>query len=170
MNTKKLVFPAMIPLFTIMCVFPNLDTSSFAHTEPAIEDLSGRYVPTAETIELIREEGGYKIHGDISLTLTADRRFVLSNLPDWWHTDSNIPGGGTDSGVGQWSTVEHQERYNVALDFDSREDFSSDPVSSGLSTSIPIVGDAPPYNLWFYIGDPDSSRIMVFERVEEDQN
>jgi hypothetical protein len=53
----------------------------------------------------------------------------------------------------------------VQLDFDSREQFSSDKTESGLITSVPIVGDAPPYFLWFYFGDPDSGKVMVFERI-----
>jgi hypothetical protein len=165
-KTKKLFFLGLFALTTMMCVFPNLDTENFVRAEPKTTELVGRYVPTAGTIKLIREAGKYEIDEDeITLLLTADGKFEMKNMPDWWNTDFGKPEGGKDSGEGSWRVVAHQDWWDVQFDFDSREHFSSARVESGFITSAPIVGDAPPYFLWFYVGDSDSGKVMIFERI-----
>ena len=165
-KVKKLFFLGLIALTTMMCVFPNLDTEYFVSEEPKTAELVGRYFPTSGTMRFIREEGKYEIdENEITLLLKADGNFEMKNMPDWWHTDFGKSKGGEDSGEGSWRIVAHQEWWDVQLDFDSREQFSSDKTESGLITSVPIVGDAPPYFLWFYVGDPDSGKVMVFERI-----
>lgn len=149
-----------------MCVCPSLDYLSFAKTKPGLSDMVGKYIPTANTLELMRDNGYYAVN-DISVTLSADNTFTMTNMPDWWNTDFGVSRGGFDSGNGQWSIIEDQEWWSLSLDFDSRIDFNSEKSLEEFITIIPIAKNKPPYQLWFYIGDPDDEKIMIFERIQD---
>lgn len=167
MQKRILIFLVPLVLATMMCSF---DTEKFAKTRPDSAKLVGKYLPTVETLKLIRDEGHYEVgvNENIFISLLADGTFEMENMPDWWITDHGIPKGGKDSGTGKWSTVQHYQGWWVLeLDFDSRENFSSKRGSSGLIAQVPIVGNTPPYALWFYIGDPDSGDVMIFERLPD---
>lgn len=166
MKIKNLLFIGLIGLTTMMCVLPNLDTEYFVRKEPKITELVGKYAPTTQTMKLITEVGKYEIdENGIVIILMANGKFEMNNMPDWWNTDFGTPEGGKDSGKGSWRLIRHQDWWDVQFNFDSREHFNSDKSSYGLIKSVPLVGDTPPYFLWFYIGDPDSGKVMVFERV-----
>lgn len=169
MKIKILTFIGLLSLATIMCG-PSLNTIYFTETEPDRKELVGKYYPTAETINLIREDGTYEISEkeEMVISIMTDGTFEMTNMPDWWLTNFGIPTGGFDSGKGQWHIVQQQSWWNVALKFESRENFSSKPGSGSLSTSIPIVGNEAPYSLWLYIGDPDSGTVMVFEQISDE--
>ena len=169
MKNKILIFLVPLVLASVMCVVPNLDTEYFAKTKPDSEKLVGKYLPTIETLKLIRDEGHYEVgaNENISITLFSDGTFEMENMPDWWQTDFGRPKGGKDSGTGQWSVVKLQEWWQLELDFDSRENFSSETASSGLTTFIPIVDNPLPYALWFYVGDPDGGKVMIFKRTPD---
>jgi hypothetical protein len=140
-----------------MCVCPNLDTEYFARNKPKPTDLVGRYIPTENTLHFVRDEGGYEVV-DTSITLSIDGSFEMVNMPDWWMEPFGKPSGEFDSGKGEWSIERQQEWWELELNFNSE-----DPPT-GL-TFIPLVGEAPPYKLWFYVGDPDSGDVMIFEQV-----
>jgi len=155
-----LILIVVVFLCSVACVLPNLDTENFAKEEPAHADLVGTYALTPSTVQFLKDEGGYEAVG-ASIALAADGTFEMVDMPDWW--GAGEPGGGFDSGSGTWKTVKHQEWWDVELHFTSEDP----PVGT---TSIPIAGQAPPYSLWFYIGDPDSGDIIIFERVTSEMS
>lgn len=158
-----MLWAAVLLVVALACVVPNLDSEGFVRTEPDPADLVGVYAPTEASWRLILEEGGYERQEggyerqETGLTLAANGTFTMTLMPDWWVDPFGKPGGGYHSGTGTWSVVPHQTWWDVQLDFDS----PSPPVGM---TSMPLVGDAPPYRIWFYVGDPDSGDVMIFER------
>ena len=149
----------------LLCGCPiNLDTEYFAKNKPKNEELVGKYVPSAETLKWVREEGKYP-NVETSVELTKDGSFRMVNMPDWWAEPFGKPKGKFDSGVGEWEVTKQQEWWNLKLSFKIRKDFSSKQGDSGgFLTSIPIVGQSVPYRLWFYVGDPDQGKVMILEK------
>jgi len=161
---KKVAFGIiLLAASTMMCVFPNPDTELYTRTEPKVTDLVGNYIPTSATLDFIRNKGRYEVV-DSFVVLSLDGSFEMVNMPDWWHIFGE-PKGGFDSGQGEWSVRKSQGWWELMLDFSSRENFSSEKVSTGLITDVTLVGEAPPYQLWFYVGDPDAGHVMIFEQV-----
>jgi hypothetical protein len=140
----------------LACVVPNLDSEHFTRTEPDPADLAGVYKPTESAWRLIIGEGGYE-RQDTKVTLADSGVFTMTWMPDWWIDPFGKPSGGYHSGTGTWSVVPHQTWWDLELTFDS-----PDPPL-GMS-SRPLAGEAPSYRIWFYVGDPDSGDVMVFER------
>jgi hypothetical protein len=145
-------------LVVLACVLPNLDAEVFAREEPDPQDLVGVYAPTETTRRFIMEDGGYPRCAP-RLTLAADGIFTMTAMPDWWLDPAGVPGGVFYDGAGTWLVVSHQDWWDLELDFDGADL----PVGA---TSMPLVGQAPPYRIWFYVGDPDSGDVMVFERED----
>jgi hypothetical protein len=163
-----LVSVAAIATSSLICGFGayDFDQDLFTKIEPAPQKMVGNYVPDEETMTLIRDTGNYDVQ-DISISLFPDGTFEMQNMPDWWLTDYGEPHGGVDSGKGTWSVSKHNWWWQIDFQFDSVS-FSSRPdLPNSVGTSKDISGDQPPYSLWFYIGDPDKGRVMVFEQVME---
>jgi hypothetical protein len=163
MNRRILLLTIPLAILSIVCVCPSFETEYFAQAQPKAADLVGTYVPTADTLDFVRKEGGYQVVEPIEIILKADGNFEMHHMPDWWRTEWGESEGGFDSGDGQWTVSKQQDWWDVEFQFKSREHFS-EPVSNGFVTFIPIYGQAPPYKLWFYIGDPDGGDVMIFER------
>jgi len=155
---KKSLFAIVVLLSTVVCVTPNLDTENFVREQPAAEDLVGTYEPIGSSRKMIQEEGEYE-PWDISVKLMANGSFEISGMPDWWWHPLGEASGGFGSGSGEWEIVSHQPWWDVQFNFDTGD------IPIGL-TSVPIAGEAPSYRLWFYLGDPDSGRAMIFERMD----
>ena len=147
----KLKYVAVFCLL-LLCGCPiNLDTEKFAVNKPKNEDLVGKYVPDAETVEWVRGAGQYpKV--DTSFELSKDGSFKIVNMPDWWLEPFGKSKGGFISGVGKWEVTKQQEWWELEFAF-----------NSSPARSVPIVGTTVPYHLWFYVGDRDQ-RAMIFEK------
>jgi len=151
----------------MICVFPHLDTESFAEAEPKIEDLNGKYVPTTETLKYIVNEGRYEIEANhVFIRLLPNGNFEMQNMPDWWLTDFGQSQGCLITGQGKWEVVKQQNLWKLSFDFLSESHLCLKKYSSGLTISVPIVGNNKPYSLWFYVGDPDSGHVMIFKKIE----
>jgi hypothetical protein len=160
----------LLALTNLMCGFGAFDFASeqFTKTKPELMQLVGFYLPTPETWELINETGQYTIQ-EPSLTISADDTFEMTNMPDWWRTDFGKSLGGTDSGKGKWSLSSQNDWWQIELHFDIT-DFNSDPSLSGdYVTYCEISGEQQPYSLWFYVGDPDDGRVMIFQQAVNKQ-
>src|ERR1051326_7678611 len=165
LRTPILLFPLV--LLAMICVLPNLNTEHFVVAEPKIEDLNGKYVPTEETLKDIVNEGRYEIEENhVFIRLLPNGNFDMQNLPDWWLTDYGQAQGCLITGQGKWNVVKQQDRWQLRFDFLSESHLCLKKYSSGLTISIPIVGNSKPYSLWFYVGHPDSGHIMVFQKAE----
>lgn len=154
---KKILFAIAVLLSTVVCVTPNLDTENFVREQPAEADLVGTYKLIETSQQLIEEEGGYEPR-DISVKLAADGSFEIKNIPDWWWDSFGKASGSFGSGTGTWKIVAHQQWWDVQFDIEEGD------IPYG-GTSVPIAGEAPPYRLWFQVGDPDLGRAMIFERI-----
>ena len=146
-KNKMLFLLALFAILTMMCG-PNLDTESYAKEKPKRKDLVGKYIPTESTWKFIRDEGHYEV-SEISIQIFPDGSYKITNMPDWLNP-SGKSGGKLRSSGGEYSIVQEQEWWELQL--------------NGYY-GVPIQGDAPPYRLWFYVGDPDSGDIMIFEQV-----
>lgn len=157
----------VLVLLTIMCAFPRFGSEDFATVQPKIEDLNGKYVPTKETLKYIVNEGRYEIEEDhVFIRLLPNGDFVMQSMPDWWLTDYGQSQGCLINGQGKWDVVQEQNWWELRFDFLSGSNLCSKKYSSGFTTSVPIIGNDKPYSLWFYVGDPDSGHIMIFQKIE----
>ena len=159
------LFPVV--LLTMLCVIPNLNTQNFAMAQPRIEDLNGKYVPTKETLKDIVDEGRYEVEANhVFIRLLPNGNFDMQNMPDWWLTDYGQSQGCLIIGQGKWDLVEQRNRWELKFDFLSEGHLCLKKYSSGLTISVPIVGNSKPYALWFYVGHPDSGHTMIFQKTE----
>jgi len=130
----------------------NLDTQYFSREKPDEADLVGVYRATPETLAWVREDGGYQVD-EITITLGADGKAVIDNLPDWHRTGFGDPTAEhvLDHIEESWEIRKSQSWWYLHIP----------------GTWINIVGQEPPYDLWIYVGDPDSGDVMIFERVDD---
>lgn len=150
-----------------MCNFPHFGEGDFATVEPKIEDLNGKYVPTEETLKYIASQGGYDVNENrVFIRLLPNGDFVMQDIPDWWLTDFGQPQGCLINGEGQWDVVQHQDWWELRFAFPPESNLCLEKYSSGLTISVPIVGDDKPYSLWFTVGDPDRGNAMIFQKFE----
>lgn len=142
----------VLPLL-LLCGCPvDLDTEYFAKTKPKNEELVGKYVPTAETLKWLRQEAKYSTV-ETSFELCKDGSFQIVNMPDAWDKRSGDEWKRQfGSLAGEWQVVRQQEWWELEL--------SSKAGSEG---GIPIVGQSPPYYVWFYAGGA-KGKPMVFEK------
>ncbi len=157
----------LVVLLTMICAFPPFGAEDFATVEPKIEELNGKYVPTEETLKYIVNEGRYEVNEDrVFIRLLPNGDFVMESIPDWWLTDYGQSQGCLINGQGQWDVVQHENWWELRFDFLSDSNLCLKKYSSGLTISVPIVGSEKPYSLWFYVGDPDSGHVMIFQKIE----
>lgn len=154
-------------LLTLACAFSPFGAENFATVEPKIEDLNGKYVPTEETFRYIVNDGGYEVkESRVLIRLLPNGDFVMQDMPDWWLTDFGQPQGCLINGQGKWDVMQHQNWWELSFEFVSESNLCVKKYSSGLTITVPIVGNDKPYALWFYVGDPDSGHIMTFQKFE----
>jgi hypothetical protein len=170
---KKWIFflISVMTILNLMCGFGarDFDQSYFTTIEPKPENMAGTYVPNNETMTLIRETGHYNLT-NISISLFVDGTFTMNNMPDWWMTTGEKFGesnGGTDSGKGKWSIFKSASWWQIGFEFESATFNSREDLVDGFYTSKDIGEDQPPYTLWFYVGDADHGRVMIFEQIIE---
>ena len=153
-----------------MCGFGayDFDQDRFTKTEPKPQKMVGDYLPTKGTMTFIRETGRYDVQ-DISISLFSDGTFKMQNMPDWWMTTGPQFGksnGGADSGNGTWSIAKTGNWWwQINFKFEPGNFKAREDLSDGFLTTKDISGEKPPYSLWFYVGDPDTGNVMIFEQV-----
>jgi hypothetical protein len=151
----------------MICAFPSLNREHLATAKPQIDDLNGKYVPTKETLKYIVDEGRYKVEENhVFIRLLPNGDFDMQNMPDWWLTDFGQSQGCLIIGQGKWDVVEQRNRWELRFDFLPESHLCLKKYSSGLTVSVPIVGNNKPYSLQFYVGHPDSGHTMIFQKIE----
>jgi hypothetical protein len=126
--------------------------------KPAREDIVGVWVPTPSSLQKMQEEGMYEISTH-TLAFKKDGTFVMTNMPDWWINSFGESAGGFYSGSGTWEITKDRGRWEIRVHFTSLPGYRN-----GLTTSFNLSGQESPYRIYLYLGDPDSYRVMVFER------
>ena len=157
----------LLSISNLMCLVSARDYDQdhfFTKTKPDKKQLVGKYVPTEDTLSLIRDEGQYEIT-DSSITLYPDGSFEVTNMPDWWLPNNAGYGksnGGFDSGLGSWKISSFSGLWEITLNFESGIFNSRNNISS---VTLDLGGQQRPYSIWAYVGDPDRGRVMIFEQI-----
>lgn len=148
------VFLSLLPIVGCWALSDAMQTELFAKNKPEMKVMVGKWVPTPETVQLMREEGNYpKV--DTSLELAKDGTFQLINMPDWCCTEHGVSERQVFRASGKWEVVQSQDRWFLSLNSESGP-------SLGQS---PIIDDSGDYGLWFYVGGPHG-KIMVFVKKQ----
>ena len=77
---------------------------SFTREKPNRTDVIGTWVPTAATINDLKQRGGYVISKH-ELVLRADGTFAMVNMPDWWSDGFGQSKKTFESGSGKWQFI-----------------------------------------------------------------
>jgi len=121
------------------------------------EVIIGEWVPTTKSIEIMQDEGGYKISTH-KWIFSDDGSFEMVNMPDWlidWEPNQQFY-----SGKGKWSFSSDECSWRINLSFAPFENYPD-----GLGTSIFFGGKSPNYYLYdYYLGGADSGNVMYFEK------
>ena len=154
----------------LLCGCGGYDAYTPYYTKDAISvqtaALIGTYVPTLESAKKIKDEGQYP-PAKTFITLSQDRTFHISNIPDWWENDFGRAKGLFDNGRGKWSIIDSQRGASIKLEFSSSKGLRAERWSQQrtLSGLINLIGEAPPYLLHMPLGDPDNGNAMQFQKV-----
>jgi hypothetical protein len=122
--------------------------------EPTKDDVVGTWSPTDYSLQQMRDEGGYEISTH-TLTFREDGTFEMTNMPDWW-LDFGESTGGFYSGSGTWELF----HWTIELHFTSL------PGHTGLVTNLYVGERESRYFVYDFIGDPDSGKVMKFEKQQ----
>src|SRR5262249_5323687 len=96
---RCLLFAEFVLVTAILVGCGPAEPDNRAASRAIVGRLAGLYRPSSDTMEWIRETGGYADR-DISIELKADSTFEVRNIPDWWRKAARIPTGDFDSGRG----------------------------------------------------------------------
>ena len=159
LSTISVVF---FVIYSTVCLwffgpFAPLDERLLTPSQPVSEeDIVGTWTLDAESLERMKEEGGYRISTH-TLTFRDDGTFELANMPDWFGF-AGTPTGGFWSGSGTWGMEEYSGKWRISVSYATAQ------YEGGSGTVLHVGGREPPYYIWTYAGDPDAGRVMVFER------
>ena len=128
----------------------------FARQKPLETELVGTWVPTTQTLEDMRGNGGYSISTH-ELVLNADKTFAMKNMADWWATDFGESKKDFQSTAGRWtlSPADGGRDWGIAL-----------IVGTSEIALVHVRNQVPPYLIHIGIGDPDNGHFMLFERIK----
>lgn len=124
----------------------------FTRDEPNKADLVGTWEPDESTVREMKDRGGYDTTLPTRLVLRSDGHFDLINMPDWWGGSFAESRRVLESDTGEWTVSQFAGSSVWSLMLSS---------SKGLRP-VNLMGQKPPYNLHFVLGDPDSNESMTF--------
>jgi hypothetical protein len=124
----------------------------FTRDEPNKTALVGTWEPDESTVRAMKDRGGYDTSLPTRLVLRSDGHFDLINMPDWWGGGQGESQRVLESDSGEWSLSQ----------FAGSSFWSLILNSSKGQRSVNLMGQKPPYNLHFVLGDPDSNESMTF--------
>jgi hypothetical protein len=89
----------------------------------------------------------------------------MEDMPDWWLDIAGQSHQRFASSTGHWKISETQNEWGN--DWDIMVSFQLLPgYPNGLGTFLALDAYQPDYTISVYIGDPDSARVMEFEKVD----
>jgi hypothetical protein len=142
---------ALISL-SVACRLPTLNQLNYTRQEPSKADLIGVWAPDEATLQTMRRRGGYDTSIQTRLILKTDGTFELVNMPDWWSNDVGESRKGFDNYSGNWIVSKFGKVWAVELR----------PVSGTRFANL--IGQSPPYQIDFIIGDADENQSMIFTK------
>jgi hypothetical protein len=113
----------------------------------------------AHTNQMPRLKNSFLNDGNYSsakcqIKLNADGKIEFTNMPDWWQGGFGESHKQLISTNGTWDLEKVEDCWQIVWDDNKSFDFN-----------LHLMGQKPPYKIFIYIGDPDSSLFMIFERV-----
>lgn len=136
----------------------------YPEPEPDPSKITGTWVATAASIEMMKREGGYAPRTP-TWTFRDDGTFAMEDMPDWWLAPFGQSHQRFGSGTGRWKAYE--SRNDWGNDWEIMVDFQSlSGYPDGLGTTLNLDAFQPDYVISVYIGDPDSGRVMEFMRLK----
>jgi len=138
----------------VACRTPTLNQLNYTRQEPNKSDLVGTWVPDQASLRTMGAKGGYDTSVQPKLVLKSDGTFELLNMPDWWSSRFGESGKAFESYSGSWTVSKFSKVWAVALR----------PVASG-TRFLNLIGQSPPYQIDFIIGDADENNSMIFNRL-----
>jgi hypothetical protein len=148
------ILGCLLASFLLGCRIPTLRDPNATRTQPSKPALVGVWVPDRYTLETMREKGGYDTSNQTKLVLKNDGTFELVNMPDWWSGGFGQSHKGFEDHTGTWRTLNYGDTGIWHIDL---------RATSGTRL-VNLVGQTPPYQLEFVIGDPDSNVSMIFTK------
>jgi hypothetical protein len=127
---------------------------NLTRTKPETPDIVGVWIPDQATREYMRTKGGYDTSLETRLILEDDGDVKVLNMPDWWGNGFGVSKGSMQSEQGNWRLYQSpgSGSWEVRISLPSGTKFMS------------LLGQKPPYNIFLYVGDPDSGEVMTFTR------
>ncbi len=144
------VFLSLLPIVGCWALSDAMQTERFTKNKPEMKVMVGKWVPTSETIQWMREAGSNpKV--ETSLELSKDGIFQLINMPDWSSTEQVHH---VFHASGKWELVKNKDWWFLSLHSESGPSLSE----------FPII-DEGGYWIWYFVGGPHG-KAMVFEKKQ----
>jgi hypothetical protein len=158
--TNGTIFSVLLTLLPAALIL--IYTAAFAprtaspQTYPSKAELVGRYVLT-ETPSTCRSDTG---PGDRAATvqLEADGSFQIDGLPSCFADDRPPATRLAGTVAGEWEVEQVDGKYVLALLV------KSGALQHGWNLGVEIRGRAAPFELYFWVGDPDERKGLVYTR------
>ena len=126
--------------------------------KPDNQDIIGVWQMSEVSLESVRA-AGYQPSAP-TIEFRADGTFTMTDIPDIV-MNSWEPRDRLYSGTGTWTT--RRDTVNDEWDVEIRmAGFTGAQI--GGAVSFKLYGQAPPYKIYRWAGDPDNGRMWVFER------
>lgn len=151
-NVRPLMLITLLAFLAVGCQSAR-EYFSYSRTEPSKQYLVGTWTPDESSLLRMRKNGGYEASVETKLVLKDDRTFELTNMPDWWGNGFGTSNKAFLQYSGTWGTSQNGAEF-----WDLYLNTGTDARSAQL------LGQEPPYEISFFIGDPDSDNRMVFVR------
>ena len=151
---------------TLSSCMRDANPSNFTLGQPTVKALTGTYVPTEHTTELLKATGKYPISNS-SITLGDDGSISIVNVPDWWLTSFGEAKGQFDNGRGTWTIDRSKSWWLLVASFptETAKFSSSVPRSGHVTAMLSLVGQKPPYTLQLSVSDPNAEVTMQYQKA-----
>lgn len=145
-------WPVFLSFLLLITCCIDFNPVGYTRSEPRREDLIGTWIPDQKSLADIVERGKYNTTTSIQLILHPDGSFEMINMPDWWANVHGASSGSFYSFSGTWKTFHPPSSTSWRLLL----------TSSNNSRPVDLLGQKPPYQLYFVLGDADENRGMIF--------
>ena len=130
----------------------------YVSKEPNRKDIVGVWIPDKETIDDMRERGGYNVSIPTQIILRDDGSFEMLKMPDWWNNVQGKSYKGFFDLSGRWELSNGLGYWHIGLRY------------FGTYRPINLVEhktkDSPRYYIEIIVGDADEGHEMIFVRKE----
>lgn len=159
MRFKMQCLLAFVLCVSLGACFASFRRSQKPQSQPAVSDLAGTYRLDEATVKTMREEGGYTEILETRLVLKPDGTAEMTNIPDWWGRFGGS-NQGYFSGTGKWKIDREVGNGQWVLFLFMPNEYQF----------LELVGNKPPYQIFTFVGDPDSGLSMTLVKTKDMAN